>query len=185
MDYALAHPDRVTMLLLRDTWAYGQNGLMTALKNVLSSSRIQVDRDRQVRAWSGNLHDDKDCQEAFHEIEPIYTSLEAEAKKKSEGKIQRTQRSFHFETHNAAIGRAQPTFDVRARLNEIKAPTLIIVGRHDPITPLSFSVEISQGITNSVLEIFDHSSHSPADDEPIEYQKRVWAFLNSIEKPAV
>ncbi|KAK3696996.1 hypothetical protein LTR37_017703 [Vermiconidia calcicola] len=39
-----------------------------------------------------------------------------------------------------------PRFDVRDRLDGIKVPALILVGRHDYITPVAQGEEVSKGI---------------------------------------
>jgi proline iminopeptidase len=45
---------------------------LTALANIVTSDRLNVDVERQARVWSGNLIDDKDFEEAVREIIPIY-----------------------------------------------------------------------------------------------------------------
>ena len=48
-----------------------------------------------------------------------------------------------------------------SRLGGVQAPTLLLVGRHDPQTPLACSQELVAGISNVTLLIFEHSGHSP------------------------
>ena len=74
-----------------------------------------------------------------------------------------------------------PRFDVRSRLKDILVPTLVIVGRHDLITPVSDSEEISNGIPNSQLAIFENSGHHPGNDEKAAFQKRVAEFLSTVK----
>jgi proline iminopeptidase len=57
-------------------------------------------------------------------------------------------------------------FDLRDELGRIKAPTLIMAGRHDWICPVEFSQEIHRLIPGSDLRLFEHSSHSIRSDEP-------------------
>ena len=62
---------------------------------------------------------------------------------------------------------------------EAQAPTLVIVGRHDIITPVSCSQEIVNGIPSAQLEIFEHSGHSPPSDEPIKFEIVLLEWLKS------
>jgi proline iminopeptidase len=51
-------------------------------------------------------------------------------------------------------------------LGRIKAPTLLLAGRHDWICPPEFYEEIQQLVPGSDLRIFEESSHSIRVDEP-------------------
>lgn len=58
-----------------------------------------------------------------------------------------------------------------------QAPTLVIVGRYDQVTPVSCSQEIAKGIASARLEIFERSGHSPSSDEPEKFQEVLLDFL--------
>jgi len=141
LDYAVHHGDRLLGLILRDTWANGLIGQLTALANIVTSDRLHVDVQRQVRVWSGNLIDDKDFEEAVREIIPIYAppedpSQQAAAKDKPvpqgfEGLVPMDKRSaYHSATQNAAFSVNQPRFDVRNQLKYIKVKEN---GLHNPL----------------------------------------------------
>jgi proline iminopeptidase len=57
-------------------------------------------------------------------------------------------------------------FDLRLELNAVRAPTLILAGRHDWICAPQFSEEIHRLILGSDLRIFEESSHFIGADEP-------------------
>ncbi|RDW67590.1 hypothetical protein BP6252_08986 [Coleophoma cylindrospora] len=188
LDYALVHGDRLLGIILRDTWAHGVVGMMTALANVVTSDRLKVDVARQVRVWSGILYDDKDFEESVLEILPIYdppeevsnkAPMSGETQPKVFEGLAETGSGYHSATQNAAFCENMPRFDVRHRLKEIKAPTLVVVGRHDYITPVHFSQEIADGIPNTRLEIFEYSGHNPPADEPEKFRDTVWSFLKA------
>lgn len=63
------------------------------------------------------------------------------------------------------------------RLGSVQAPTLLLVGRHDPQTPLPASAELQAGIPNSRLVIFERSGHSPFVEEPLFFANTVDDFL--------
>ncbi len=65
----------------------------------------------------------------------------------------------------------------RSRLGEVRAQTLLCVGRYDPQTPLSCSQELKAGIPHSRLVIFEKSGHSPFIEEPEQFlQELAWFF---------
>lgn len=69
------------------------------------------------------------------------------------------------------------TFDLRPELHTIKAPTLIIAGRHDWISAPEFSEEMQRLIPGSDLRIFEDSAHSVGGDEPQKFLDAVAGFV--------
>lgn len=67
-----------------------------------------------------------------------------------------------------------PAYDVRERLQEISAPTLVLGGRHDWFAPPEHGPErLHAGLPNSELRIFESSGHLPFVEEPE-------AFVDSV-----
>jgi pimeloyl-ACP methyl ester carboxylesterase len=64
------------------------------------------------------------------------------------------------------------------RLAEVRAPTLILAGRHDPEAPLPCSEQLRQGISGADLVVFEQSGHSPFIEEAPLFAQTVSAFLN-------
>jgi len=64
------------------------------------------------------------------------------------------------------------------QLNEVKVPTLVIAGRHDPEAGLSCSEELNEGIPDARLFIFEESGHSPFIEEADLFAETVGSFLN-------
>ena len=52
-----------------------------------------------------------------------------------------------------------PSHDVRARLGEIAAPTLVLVGERDEETPLSYAEALAAGIAGARLQIIPAAGH--------------------------
>jgi pimeloyl-ACP methyl ester carboxylesterase len=67
--------------------------------------------------------------------------------------------------------------DYRERLGEIRAPTLICVGRFDPQTPVGCSQELAQGISRARLEIFEYSGHYPFIEERERFKTVISEFI--------
>jgi pimeloyl-ACP methyl ester carboxylesterase len=57
---------------------------------------------------------------------------------------------------------------LNARLAEVRAPTLIVWGRHDQLIDVSAVDELRRGIADSVAVIFDHVGHVPMLEAPQE-----------------
>jgi proline iminopeptidase len=178
LEYALAHPDRVSAIVLRDTAARGGPILTNSLERGLNSDRVKIDRARLKRMFSGTLHDDADMEASLNEILPLYAGI-VEPCTASEPEPPVAPRNWQFRavTHNAAFSQNLPGFDLRERLGEIGVPTLVTVGRHDWITPVSCSEEIVMRISEAELAVFEQSGHSPPADEPTAFRATVRSFL--------
>jgi pimeloyl-ACP methyl ester carboxylesterase len=66
---------------------------------------------------------------------------------------------------------------VISRASELRCPTLLCVGRHDPQTPVKISEAIHNRVPDSQLEIFERSGHSPFLEEPERFAQVLTAFL--------
>jgi proline iminopeptidase len=64
------------------------------------------------------------------------------------------------------------------RLGDVRAPTLILAGRHDPEAPLQCSEELLRGIPDARLVVFEQSGHSPFIEEASLFAQTADAFLN-------
>jgi pimeloyl-ACP methyl ester carboxylesterase len=71
--------------------------------------------------------------------------------------------------------------DQRPFLSAIMAPTLIIVGREDAITPAVDSEYMHQEISGSRLEIIDGAGHVSNMERPAQFNNALLNFLNDIE----
>ncbi|KAM0443826.1 hypothetical protein ACHAPV_010408 [Trichoderma viride] len=182
LGYALMYPDRLSGLILRNTWACGFKGSLRILKHICTSPRITPDLDRQVRMWSGNVRDNEDGASGLAEILAIYTPAKEKDEEEGPTGFEGAGDDFEmrWEVHNAAWSFSVPRFDVRNKLHHIKTPTLVIAGRHDPICPVEDSEEIYQGIPKSELVVFENSGHNPSADEPLAIQKILRSFLGKV-----
>jgi 3-oxoadipate enol-lactonase len=65
------------------------------------------------------------------------------------------------------------THDTLERLGQISAPTLVLVGAQDIVTPVVYSEELAKGIRNSTLKVLDPGGHSVV----FEYEEAANAAL--------
>ncbi len=174
LEYTLAHPDRVSHLILRDTAAshkYESQAKATALARAKEFPGInETDLNR---IFAGKMESDTDFKEVFAQIAPLYNASYDPIKTASW--IETIM--FHADTHNYAFSQNISQFDLTNRLAEIKVPTLIVVGRHDWITPLAASEELAMGIPGAELVIFENSGHSPQQEEHERFIEVVRTFL--------
>lgn len=172
MEYALAHPERVSALILRDTAANTDFDHL-AVERARSTDRVAIDEWTISRIGTGNFADNAEFERYWRGILPLYDHAYDPAA--TERKAQAT--TYHYATHNAAFGVNMPSYDLTARLHEIVCPTLVVVGRHDWRTPVQAAEAIAARIPNARLEIFEQSGHSPQLEEPEKFQALVREFL--------
>ena len=107
---------------------YGLRGILSSLASVLTSDKVKVDVERQIRLWSGNLYDDKDFEASILEILPIYYPPEDPENPACKDKVEPQafegadadgNLSYNSATQNAAFSGNLPGWDVRKQLKEI------------------------------------------------------------------
>jgi pimeloyl-ACP methyl ester carboxylesterase len=72
---------------------------------------------------------------------------------------------------------------VMDRLGEIKAPTLVIAGRHDFLFPTEHQVALAAGIANARLEIIERAGHNPHMERPAEVLRAIRDFMATAHAP--
>ncbi|MEM6427937.1 MAG: alpha/beta hydrolase [Deinococcota bacterium] len=174
LEYILTHPEHVSHLMLRDT-APSNRYEPQAKQNALSraSEFPSINEADLERIFAGKMQDDDDFRDVFAMIAPLYNAnYDPDATAKLVTSI-----NFRADTHNAAFSTAKNHYDVADRLHSINVPTLVIVGRHDWITPLAASEEMAEKIPGAELVIFENSGHSPQLEENERFIQVVRDFL--------
>jgi len=70
-----------------------------------------------------------------------------------------------------------PTHDVAGRLGEITAPTLVVVGEHDAETPPAYSEALAAGIPDARLEVVAGAGHLTNVEQPEAVTRLLAEFL--------
>ena len=65
-------------------------------------------------------------------------------------------------------------------LPAVTAPTLVTVGRHDWVTPVSSSETIAALLPDAELVVFENSGHSPQVEEAELWRATVRSFLDRV-----
>jgi pimeloyl-ACP methyl ester carboxylesterase len=67
--------------------------------------------------------------------------------------------------------------DIRPLLPRISAPTLLIWGEHDPVTPVEDAESIARLVPGARLVLIDGASHNPMADQPEVFNRELLRFL--------
>ena len=67
--------------------------------------------------------------------------------------------------------------DKTERLSQIKVPTLIVVGKEDPITPVADSQKMHERIAGSQLVVIENASHVSNIEQPEQFNRALKEFL--------
>ena len=67
--------------------------------------------------------------------------------------------------------------DVRADLQSIEAPTLLIWGENDTLVPPAVGTVLHEEIPDSRLLVLNGAAHVPMFDRPVEFNAALLAFL--------
>jgi len=75
------------------------------------------------------------------------------------------------------LSKASMRHDLKDRVSEITAPTLIIAGEEDILIPLRYSRMLREKIRNSTLVTLKNCGHVPPIEKPDEFNRIVMNFL--------
>lgn len=150
---ALDYPDRVTGLVLVATGARLRvaPAILEGIRNDLAGTADLITRF----AWSP-------------EAPPTLTQLGKEALLKTGAAV--LLRDFV----------ACDNFDVMERLEDIQAPTLVVAGTVDQLTPLKYAHFLAQRIPAARLAVIEKAGHMVMLERPAEVGKAVQGFLEEI-----
>jgi proline iminopeptidase len=174
LEYAVAYPEHVRAIVLRDTSADATN-LTLAYENARSQDRIEINWDNFNRYWSGQIRDDDDLKARWAEIIPLY-DYEYDPVR-SAARVE--SGIYRHEAHNWCFQHNMAHYDLKPKLPAITVPTLVTVGRRDWVTPVSAAETIASLIPNAKLVVFEKSGHSPQIEERELFLSTVRDFLDS------
>jgi proline iminopeptidase len=175
LEYAIAYPEHVSGIILRDTSPDGSN-LELAFENARQQDRVEIDWESFDRYWSGRITSDEDLKARWAEIIPLYDYDYDPVR--SAARVEAG--IYRHEAHNWCFQHNWGAYDVKDRLPEIAVPTLVTVGRRDWVTPVSSSETIASLIPDAELVVFERSGHSPQTEEPELFQRTLRAFLDRV-----
>jgi pimeloyl-ACP methyl ester carboxylesterase len=151
---ALAHPQRVARLLLLGSFAAPDGYLAAAISNWVNVRRSNMSYEQVVRhvarlVYSPALANKPQAYEAF--IQAMLSNP-----------FRQTEHGF-FRQAAALLAYAAPD-----RLGELAAPTTVLVGEHDQLTPPYLSMKLAQAIPGARLQVLP-AGHSGFVERPDDW----------------
>ncbi|MBS0189426.1 MAG: alpha/beta hydrolase [Planctomycetes bacterium] len=155
---AIEHPDQVCALVLA-----GSSGLIE--KSMVSDVQIRPSREWLRRKIGELFYDRKHMREA--DIERAYKELSSRSGARAMVKLSRSARRNHLGD----------------KLGRIKAPTLLIWGREDIVTPPEAAEGFRASIPGSRIVWFDRCGHAPMIECPDQFAGALADFVPEIRRP--
>ncbi len=182
LEHALARPGTLAGLVLSSTLASAEQwtGEVRKLRDAMPPEVVAVyDEADRTQRWEGPEWDAAD--EAFAERH-FYRGALDETELLERMRAGRSPEAYHAmwgPNEWTATGELAG-WDVRDRLGEIDAPTLVIRGAYDLSTE-PVSQTLVDGIRGARLVVFEESSHAPAIEETERYLEVVGDFMREAE----
>jgi pimeloyl-ACP methyl ester carboxylesterase len=164
-ELALAHPEQVATAIMYATWARCdgfQRAMLTALRHPYATRDIEAALGAAGLAFSPQLLDHPDFEKMLEPMLPAFPQ--------NEDQMQVTTEQWDADL-------AHDTLD---RLGDITAPTLVIVGEQDLLTPPWQSKAVADAIPGARFELLTGpgSSHGLHVERPEDLVRIVTGFLN-------
>lgn len=74
--------------------------------------------------------------------------------------------------------------DLRRDLGQVRAPTLVIAGLNDLLTPPYLARAVAEGVANSELEVWEETGHFPFLEDPGRFSRRLEDFIQGCVERA-
>ena len=163
-ELALAHPDRVGGLILYATWGRGDGymkAMLTALRHPWETGDMEGALTALGLAFSPELLDSAEFESIVEELLPLFPQTETQ--------IHTTCEQWEADEHH----------DTLDRLEGIRAPTLVIAGEQDLLTPPRQCRAVAERIPGARYELFTGpgSSHVLMMERAEEFIPLVLGFL--------
>jgi pimeloyl-ACP methyl ester carboxylesterase len=68
--------------------------------------------------------------------------------------------------------------DLSKQLKQVRTPTLLVWGQHDPLVPLSIGLRLYENLPKAQLKIIAKAGHNPMIEQPHTFNQLVCDFLN-------
>jgi proline iminopeptidase len=172
LTYAATYPDSVAGLIPCAT-AASNDALERALSGIHDMSSPEQ-RAALTRLRDGTVQSAEDLDRVFGALARFY---EHDPQRTPPGGFKPVA---DIDMLNWFFARERWTYDVRAQLARITAPTLVLTGRHDKIAPPFASEEILKGIAQARQEMFEESGHRLMREENAKFLRTVRAFLERL-----
>jgi proline iminopeptidase len=177
LHYAVAHPDRVSGLVLLDALAASTSAEDADMQTRMARRSKEPWFADASKSLQAEPTDDKQFAAVMAKALPLYWSDPA--------KIARHAPHFAATSMSVAAARGGEAskrfpFDLRPRLDVITAPALVVVGDDDFICPPPAATAIHLGLKHSKLLLVEKSGHFPWLEQPDVFFREVPRFLEAM-----
>ena len=168
LGYALDYPDKVDSLILEAPAVYGTGGIPSWLNWVFSIPQIDHLGPLAVASIASSGLDL--LVESY--TDPSMITAEVQASYTAPLKIDGWERAFW------EFNKAPRSLNLVERLDDLRAPTLIITGDDDRVVATADSIRLNGDLPGSELVIIEGAGHLPNEEKPQEFVDAVLRFLN-------
>jgi 2-hydroxy-6-oxonona-2,4-dienedioate hydrolase len=155
IDFCLQYPERVDGLVLT-----GSAGLYE--RSLTSGKGLRLSR-QLVREQACGIFYNTECV-TDEMVDDIYSMLTDRAYRRFLLRVAKATRN-HYTVESLA---------------DLQAPTMVIWGRNDTITPPFVGEQFRNGIQHADLTFIDECGHAPPMEQPAEFARLLYAFLADI-----
>jgi pimeloyl-ACP methyl ester carboxylesterase len=168
LGFALDYPEKVDQLILEAPAVYGTGGSPGWLNWVFSIPQIDHLGPLAVASIASSGLDL--LVESY--TDPSMITAEVQASYTAPLKIAGWERAFW------EFNKAPRSLNLVERLDDLRAPTLIITGDDDRVVATADSIRLNGDLPGSELVIIEVAGHLPNEEKPQEFVDAVLRFLN-------
>lgn len=160
LNYALRYPDNTKRLILVSGAATVENPTEAEKRLVGKLSQVEMIRYRN----EGGTNNANPCERVRRRYGVLYPHYFF---RPVPYEFDRGIYTVYFDSlaKKLALANNKQELDMSRKLAMIKAPVLVIAGRHDLVTPVSQAYELAKGLPQSRLVVLEHSGHFPIFEE--------------------
>lgn len=170
MQVALAHPERISALILVDPAVYTGGGAPSWIRPLLGSPQLQHLGPllaRQIQKRGTQI-----IELAWHDTSRL-----------SPETIARYQKPLQVDNWDKALWEftlASRSSDLMDRLAEFTLPVLVITGDDDRIIPTADSIRLAGELPNASLMVIPQAGHVPHEERPDLFMQAVNEFVEEL-----
>ena len=176
MAYAREHPERIAALALIDSG--GPTLASLAKFNANLEARFTAEDKALIAKWSDPERKKENHARAVLEITKAKTPAYFADRAKAQAFMDALDETSFNDAMFWAVVPQMMTLDLRAGLEKVKAPVLILHGKQDP---LESAEELHATFPGSKLEVVDDAGHFPWAEQPASVYGALGGFLNGLE----
>jgi proline iminopeptidase len=176
MMYAREHPDRIRALALIDS---GGPTLQAVPKfNANLEARFSDEEKLKIKEWSDPERKKADHKRAVLEITKAKTPAYFADRTKAQLLIDSMNEQWFNDAVFWGVVMQMGALDLRAGLEKVKAPVLVIHGKQDP---LESAEEVHATFAGSRLVLIENAGHFPWLEQPEKVYSALDSFLAGLE----